>query len=140
MQIVVCATASVGRCDLVGMLHHACVTGSKMQKTNVRCICSQVGTFSVSSVCPGSPSLPDKAKHNREVMILLPSHRERANNSVYYNMAENGQVGETPSGATPDLFCLDLCLTLSVAPCRTTTCSVPYFNKLAPVSRVLILT
>lgn len=30
-------------------------------------------------------------------MILLPSHRERANNSVYYNMAENGQVGETPS-------------------------------------------
>lgn len=60
---------------------------------NVRRICSQVGTFSVSSVCPGSPSLPDKAKHNREVMILLPSHRERANNSVYYNMAENGQVG-----------------------------------------------
>lgn len=44
--------------------------------------------------CPGSPSLPDKAKHNREVMILLPSHRERANNSMYYNMAENGQVGE----------------------------------------------
>uniref|UniRef100_A0AAX7UKP0 Dedicator of cytokinesis 3 n=1 Tax=Astatotilapia calliptera TaxID=8154 RepID=A0AAX7UKP0_ASTCA len=43
--------------------------------------------------CPGSPSLPDKAKHNREVMILLPSHRERANNSMYYNMAENGQVG-----------------------------------------------
>lgn len=66
---------------------------------NVRCICSQVGTFSVSSVCPGSPSLPDKAKHNREVMILLPSHRERANNSVYYNMAENGQVGQTPGGS-----------------------------------------
>lgn len=42
---------------------------------------------------PGSPSLPDKAKHNREVMILLPSHRERANNAMYYNMAENGQVG-----------------------------------------------
>lgn len=68
-----------------------------LEKANVRCICSQVGTFSVSSVCPGSPSLPDKAKHNREVMILLPSHRERANNSVYYNMAENGQVAETPA-------------------------------------------
>lgn len=44
------------------------------------------------SMCKGSPSLPDKAKHNREVMILLPPHRERANNSMYYNMAENGQV------------------------------------------------
>lgn len=47
----------------------------------------------MSFVGPGSPSLPDKAKHNREVMILLPSHRERANNSMYYTMAENGQVG-----------------------------------------------
>uniref|UniRef100_A0A3Q4MW25 Dedicator of cytokinesis 3 n=1 Tax=Neolamprologus brichardi TaxID=32507 RepID=A0A3Q4MW25_NEOBR len=53
----------------------------------------QVGkSFTCASFfCPGSPSLPDKAKHNREVMILLPSHRERANNSMYYNMAENGQ-------------------------------------------------
>lgn len=47
----------------------------------------------MSFVGQGSPSLPDKAKHNREVMILLPSHRERANNSMYYNMGENGQVG-----------------------------------------------
>lgn len=108
---------------------------------NVRCICSQVGTFSVSSVCPGSPSLPDKAKHNREVMILLPSHRERANNSVYYNMAENGQVGETPGGSDVKSILFGSMLdSLSVAPCRTTTCSVPYFNKLAPVSRVPILT
>lgn len=51
-----------------------------------------VFTLSVS-VRPGSPSLPDKAKHNREVMILLPSHRERVNSSMYYNTAENGQVG-----------------------------------------------
>lgn len=50
--------------------------------------------FSVSLVCPGSPSLPDKAKHNREVMMLLPSHRERTSNSMYYNMGENGQVGQ----------------------------------------------
>lgn len=53
--------------------------------------------FLMSFVCPGSPSLPDKAKHNRDVMILLPSHRERANNSMYYNMAENGQVGQIHS-------------------------------------------
>lgn len=47
--------------------------------------------MSSSFLCLGSPSLPDKAKHNREVMILLPSHRERTSN-MYYNMAENGQV------------------------------------------------
>lgn len=52
------------------------------------------GNISTSFLRPGSPSLPDKAKHNREVMILLPSHRERGNNSMYYNMAENGQVGQ----------------------------------------------
>lgn len=34
-------------------------------------------------------------------MILLPSHRERANNSMYYNMAENGQVGQMYSGTCP---------------------------------------
>uniref|UniRef100_A0A8C5C3S4 Dedicator of cytokinesis 3 n=1 Tax=Gadus morhua TaxID=8049 RepID=A0A8C5C3S4_GADMO len=45
----------------------------------------------------GSPSLPDKAKHNREVMILLPQ-RERANNSMYYTLAENGQVPRGPTG------------------------------------------
>lgn len=51
------------------------------------------------SLFPGSPSLPDKAKHNREVMMLLPSHRERANN-MYYNMAENGQVRLIDSAVT----------------------------------------
>lgn len=76
-------------------------------------------------------------------MILLPSHRERANNSVYYNMAENGQVGVEAQGGRMGGWGgdpSDRRLTLSVALCRTTTRSVPYFNKLAPVSRVLILT
>lgn len=31
------------------------------------------------------------------MMILLPSHRDRANNSMYYNLAENGQVDATAS-------------------------------------------
>uniref|UniRef100_A0A4W5MY44 Dedicator of cytokinesis 3 n=1 Tax=Hucho hucho TaxID=62062 RepID=A0A4W5MY44_9TELE len=38
-----------------------------------------------------SPSLPDKAKHNREMMMLLPPH-QRVNNTMYYTMTENGQV------------------------------------------------
>ena len=53
-------------------------------------VCARLRIYRLVSVV-GSPSLPDKAKHNREVMILLPQ-RERANNSMYYTLAENGQV------------------------------------------------
>ncbi|TMS16454.1 Dedicator of cytokinesis protein 3 [Larimichthys crocea] len=63
----------------------------------------------------GSPSLPDKAKHNREVMILLPSHRERANNSMYYNMAENGQNNH-----------MQRALLQQVSPCKP--CADPHMN------------
>lgn len=76
-------------------------------------------------------------------MILLPSHRDRANNSMYYNMAENGQVDTTSN----DFYCRTCHLkktqqfvTVLFFFLRTTTCSVPYFSKLALVSRVLILT
>uniref|UniRef100_A0A671Y5L0 Dedicator of cytokinesis 3 n=1 Tax=Sparus aurata TaxID=8175 RepID=A0A671Y5L0_SPAAU len=63
---------------------------SSSSLSSIRSNSSQIINSAPSSA-RGSPSLPDKAKHNREVMILLPSHRERANNSMYYNMAENGQ-------------------------------------------------
>uniref|UniRef100_A0A665TJN9 Dedicator of cytokinesis 3 n=1 Tax=Echeneis naucrates TaxID=173247 RepID=A0A665TJN9_ECHNA len=63
----------------------------------------------------GSPSLPDKAKHNREVMILLPSHRERANNSMYYNVAENGQNNH-----------MQRALLQQVSPCKP--CTDPHMN------------
>uniref|UniRef100_A0A3Q2CXQ0 Dedicator of cytokinesis 3 n=1 Tax=Cyprinodon variegatus TaxID=28743 RepID=A0A3Q2CXQ0_CYPVA len=63
-----------------------------------------------------SPSLPDKAKHNREVMMLLPSHRDRANNSMYYNMAENGQQNNHMQRA----------LLQQVSPCKP--CADPHMN------------
>uniref|UniRef100_A0A8C5DA76 Dedicator of cytokinesis protein 3-like n=1 Tax=Gouania willdenowi TaxID=441366 RepID=A0A8C5DA76_GOUWI len=64
---------------------------SSSSLSSIRSNSSQIINSAPSSA-RGSPSLPDKAKHNREVMILLPSsHRERANN-MYYNIAENGQV------------------------------------------------
>ncbi|KAM7421851.1 hypothetical protein PAMA_010079 [Pampus argenteus] len=39
----------------------------------------------------GSPSLPDKYRHNRELLMLLPPHRERPSSAMYTNITENGQ-------------------------------------------------
>ncbi|KAJ3586458.1 hypothetical protein NHX12_012856, partial [Muraenolepis orangiensis] len=63
---------------------------SSSSLSSIRSNSSQIINSAPSSA-RGSPSLPDKAKHNREVMILLPPHRERTNNSMYYTLAENGQ-------------------------------------------------
>ncbi|KAG7249431.1 hypothetical protein CRUP_014679, partial [Coryphaenoides rupestris] len=63
---------------------------SSSSLSSIRSNSSQIINSAPSSA-RGSPSLPDKAKHNREVMILLPPHRERANNPMYYTLAENGQ-------------------------------------------------
>lgn len=71
-----------------------CVYFCPDQSWGTEVVASGNTKYSTPPLWPGSPSLPDKAKHNREVMILLPSHRERANNSMYYNVAENGQVGQ----------------------------------------------
>ena len=79
-------------------------------------------------------------------MILLPSHRERVNNSMYYSMAENGQVGQICiiiadfGNGIKCFITLNVCFIGVFHFCfiRTTTCSVPYFSKLAPVSLVLI--
>uniref|UniRef100_A0A3B4D5M2 Dedicator of cytokinesis 3 n=1 Tax=Pygocentrus nattereri TaxID=42514 RepID=A0A3B4D5M2_PYGNA len=39
----------------------------------------------------GSPSLPDKYRHNREMLMLLPPHRDRPSSAMYPNVTENGQ-------------------------------------------------
>uniref|UniRef100_A0A6Q2YGF5 Dedicator of cytokinesis 3 n=1 Tax=Esox lucius TaxID=8010 RepID=A0A6Q2YGF5_ESOLU len=62
---------------------------SSSSLSSVRSTSSQVINSAPSSA-RGSPSLPDKVKHNREVMMLLPPY-QRANNTMYYTMAENGQ-------------------------------------------------
>lgn len=52
-------------------------------------------TSLTSVICPsavGSPSLPDKYRHNREMLMLLPPHRERPSSAMYTNITDNGQV------------------------------------------------
>ncbi|XP_014832015.1 PREDICTED: dedicator of cytokinesis protein 3-like isoform X1 [Poecilia mexicana] len=44
-----------------------------------------------STMRVGSPSLPDKYRHNREMLMLLPPHRERPSSAMYSNITENGQ-------------------------------------------------
>ncbi|TKS77735.1 Dedicator of cytokinesis protein 3 [Collichthys lucidus] len=87
---------------------------SSSSLSSIRSNSSQIINSAPSSA-RGSPSLPDKAKHNREVMILLPSHRERANNSMYYNMAENGQNNH-----------MQRALLQQVSPCKP--CADPHMN------------
>ncbi|XP_035244115.1 dedicator of cytokinesis protein 3 isoform X7 [Anguilla anguilla] len=52
---------------------------------------SQMMNSAPSSARVGSPSLPDKYRHNREILMLLPPHRERPSSAMYPAMTENGQ-------------------------------------------------
>ena len=48
-----------------------------------------------SHLVTGSPSLPDKYRHAREMMLLLPTHRDRPSSAMYpAAILENGQVTE----------------------------------------------
>ncbi|XP_055773842.1 dedicator of cytokinesis protein 3-like isoform X4 [Salvelinus fontinalis] len=46
---------------------------------------------SASNSIRGSPSLPEKYRHNREMLMLLPLHRERPSSAMYPYITENGQ-------------------------------------------------
>nr|XP_014341966.1 PREDICTED: dedicator of cytokinesis protein 3-like isoform X2 [Latimeria chalumnae] len=47
---------------------------------------------SAPSSARGSPSLPDKYRHSRELVMLLPPHRDRPSSAMYpVAMMENGQ-------------------------------------------------
>uniref|UniRef100_A0A3P9JKJ7 Dedicator of cytokinesis 3 n=1 Tax=Oryzias latipes TaxID=8090 RepID=A0A3P9JKJ7_ORYLA len=90
-------------------------TGADVTRTK---LCSSLELGNIidhTLLCAGSPSLPDKAKHNRDMMVLLPSHRERANNSMYYNVAENGQNNH-----------MQRALLQQVSPCKP--CADPHMN------------
>ncbi|KAM6981344.1 dedicator of cytokinesis protein 3 isoform 2-T2 [Aplochiton taeniatus] len=52
---------------------------------------SQMMNSGPSGIRVGSPSLPDKYRHNREMLMLLPPHRERPSSAMYPNINENGQ-------------------------------------------------
>ncbi|XP_049327827.1 dedicator of cytokinesis protein 3 isoform X9 [Astyanax mexicanus] len=52
---------------------------------------SQMINSGPNSIRVGSPSLPDKYRHNREMLMLLPPHRDRPSSAMYPNVTENGQ-------------------------------------------------
>uniref|UniRef100_A0A8C1CAC3 Dedicator of cytokinesis 3 n=1 Tax=Cyprinus carpio carpio TaxID=630221 RepID=A0A8C1CAC3_CYPCA len=52
---------------------------------------SQMINSGHGSIRVGSPSLPDRYRHNREMLMLLPPHRDRPSSAMYPNNAENGQ-------------------------------------------------
>uniref|UniRef100_A0A3Q1HVL6 Uncharacterized protein n=1 Tax=Anabas testudineus TaxID=64144 RepID=A0A3Q1HVL6_ANATE len=52
---------------------------------------SQMMNSAPSTIRVGSPSLPDKYRHNREMLMLLPPHKDRPSSAMYSNITENGQ-------------------------------------------------
>uniref|UniRef100_A0A3B4ENV6 Dedicator of cytokinesis 3 n=1 Tax=Pygocentrus nattereri TaxID=42514 RepID=A0A3B4ENV6_PYGNA len=64
---------------------------SSSSLSSIRSSSSQMINSAPSSA-RGSPSLSDKNKNNRELLMLLPPHRERPNNTAYYGNTENGQM------------------------------------------------
>uniref|UniRef100_A0A665TKP1 Dedicator of cytokinesis 3 n=1 Tax=Echeneis naucrates TaxID=173247 RepID=A0A665TKP1_ECHNA len=100
--------------SVLALIGYVLPSPSSSSLSSIRSNSSQIINSAPSSA-RGSPSLPDKAKHNREVMILLPSHRERANNSMYYNVAENGQNNH-----------MQRALLQQVSPCKP--CTDPHMN------------
>lgn len=59
----------------------------------------------------GSPSLPDKYRHNREMLMLLPPHRERPSSAMYTNITENGQVNDAAKFTSSELVCISSVVT-----------------------------
>ncbi|KAB1264084.1 Dedicator of cytokinesis protein 3, partial [Camelus dromedarius] len=56
-------------------------------------ICGLSSVRDCSHLVTGSPSLPDKYRHAREMMLLLPTHRDRPSSAMYpAAILENGQL------------------------------------------------
>ncbi|XP_076003220.1 dedicator of cytokinesis protein 3 [Genypterus blacodes] len=53
---------------------------------------SQMMNSGPNTIRVGSPSLPDKYRYNREMLMLLPPHRDRPSSAMYPNITENGQL------------------------------------------------
>lgn len=59
----------------------------------LRSFCGLSCVRDYSHLFTGSPSLPDKYRHTRELMMLLPTHRDRPSSAMYpAAIMENGQV------------------------------------------------
>ncbi|KAG5279466.1 hypothetical protein AALO_G00078090 [Alosa alosa] len=70
---------------------------SSSSLSSIRSSSSQIINSAPSST-RGSPSLPDKTKSSRELLMLLPPHRERPNSANYYITTENTQTNNVQRG------------------------------------------
>lgn len=61
-------------------------------------VCGVSSVRDCSHLVTGSPSLPDKYRHAREMMLLLPTPRDRPSSAMYpAAILENGQVRSQPA-------------------------------------------
>ncbi|XP_073915439.1 dedicator of cytokinesis protein 3 isoform X6 [Castor canadensis] len=73
------------------LYHHMQASPSSSSLSSTHSAPSQMITSAPSSA-RGSPSLPDKYRHAREMMLLLPTHRDRPSSAMYpAAILENGQ-------------------------------------------------
>lgn len=92
-----------------------------------RTICVLSCVRDCSNSFTGSPSLPDKYRHHRELMMLLPAHRDRPSSAMYpAAIMENGQVKHVCMCVctcmhthAPAYMCVSLWVRLDYTNCNT---------------------
>ncbi|XP_035558344.2 dedicator of cytokinesis protein 3 isoform X5 [Canis lupus dingo] len=90
-NVVMLGDSSMGEAP-EDLYHHMQASPSSSSLSSTHSAPSQMITSAPSSA-RGSPSLPDKYRHAREMMLLLPTHRDRPSSAMYpAAILENGQL------------------------------------------------
>nr|XP_047925166.1 dedicator of cytokinesis protein 3 isoform X19 [Anser cygnoides] len=88
-NLVILTDSSVG--ETAEDMYHMQASPSTSSLSSTHSAPSQMINSAPSSA-RGSPSLPDKYRHTRELMMLLPTHRDRPSSAMYPTaIMENGQ-------------------------------------------------
>lgn len=88
-NLVILTDSSVG--EAAEEMYHMQASPSTSSLSSTHSAPSQMINSAPSSA-RGSPSLPDKYRHTRELMMLLPTHRDRPSSAMYPTaIMENGQ-------------------------------------------------
>ncbi|XP_066206560.1 dedicator of cytokinesis protein 3 isoform X6 [Saccopteryx leptura] len=92
MQLAYPSPRYQGSVTNVSVLSSSQASPSSSSLSSTHSAPSQMITSAPSSA-RGSPSLPDKYRHAREMMLLLPAHRDRPSSAMYpAAILENGQL------------------------------------------------
>ncbi|XP_069792936.1 dedicator of cytokinesis protein 3 isoform X11 [Narcine bancroftii] len=90
MQLAYANTRFQGSMTNVSVLSSCQASPSTSSLSSTHSAPSQMINSAPSSA-RGSPSLSDKYRHSRDIMMLLPPHRDRPSSAMYPAMLENGQ-------------------------------------------------